>query len=270
MFGEQKYWKRDVDFKKFAGDLTWNFPEQKAGEILILGGNSQNFMTEVKITEFLTKKFSFLNEVRNYFPDSLKSSLPLLSTIDFFSSTESGSFANLPEFTNSLKGKNKKFSAAIFSGDFSKNSATVIAVCELIKNSPEMPTILARDTVDLVSGEMASFIERDNLTLVASMSQLQKVFRGLYYPKMLLLSQPIFPIVETLHKFTLSFPVSILTFHEGKILACRGGEVFSIDIEKTAYSPITLWGGEVAARIAVYSMFNPGQELNALAAAVSD
>ena len=140
---------------------------------------------------------------------------------------------------------------------------------ELIENSPEVPTVIARDGVDLVANEAEKFLLRENVTVVASMAQLQKIFRAVYYPKMLLLSQPIFPIVETLHKFTLSYPVSILTFHEGKILCARNGNVNSVEIEKTAYSPISLWSGEVAARGAVFQMFNPGRELEALVAGIN-
>ena len=33
-----------------------------------------------------------------------------------------------------------------------------------------------------------------------------------------MLSAPLLNIVETLHKFTLSYPITILTFHEGNII----------------------------------------------------
>ena len=38
--------------KKPSDDLSWNIPEQKRGTVNIIGGNSQNFRTEVKIAEF--------------------------------------------------------------------------------------------------------------------------------------------------------------------------------------------------------------------------
>ena len=264
-----KYWKKDLDPKKLAGELSWNFPEQKAGEVVIVGGNSQNFATEVKLAEFLALKFPFLSEIRNFFPESLKKNLPSLPNFSFFPATENGSFRKSCELRNALKIELKDPACAIFVGDFSKNSETEIAVSELIENSPEVPTVIARDGVDLVANEAEKFLLRENVTVVASMAQLQKIFRAVYYPKMLLLSQPIFPIVETLHKFTLSYPVSILTFHEGKILCARNGNVNSVEIEKTAYSPISLWSGEVAARGAVFQMFNPGRELEALVAGIN-
>ena len=258
------YWEKNPDFKKHAEDLKWNFPEQKRGTLKILGGNSSNFSSEVKVAEYLSRHFSFLKEVKNLFPDALKSKFPPLENLDFFKSTESGSFATSPELRRAFDGAD----FGLILGDLSKNSVTEIAVADLINYNPDLPLVITRDAVDLLAPEASQFIERENLFLVASLSSFQKLLRALYYPRPLLLSSPIFPVVETLHKFSLSYPVSILTFHEGKIIAANSGKLATIDLEKTTYSPLTLWSGELAARIAVYNLFNKRQPLESMLASL--
>ena len=258
------YWTKDHDLKKLKDDLSWNFPEQRTGTIKIVGGNSMSFSAEVKAAEFINKSFPFIKDVKNLFPDSLKSKFPPLPNLDFYESTDSGSFANSPELRRSLDGAD----FGLILGDLSKNSVTAIAISEIIKTTPDVPLLLTRDTVDLVAPEAQSFMMQGNLTLVASLGSLQKLLRALYYPRPILLSQPIFPVVETLHKFTLTYPVAILTFHDGKIIAAENGNIATVDIEKTKYSPLSLWNGQLAASIAIYNMFNKNKRLDCMLAAV--
>jgi len=258
------YWTKNPDLKSLKDDLSWNFPERKQGTIKIIGGNSSSFSTEVRVAEFVSKSFPFLKDIRNLLPDSLKSKLPPLPNLDFFESTDSGSFASSPELRRSLDGAD----FGLILGDLSKNSVTAIAISEMIKTTPDVPLLLARDAVDLVAPEASNFINRDNLTLVASMASLQKLLRSLYYPRPILLSQPIFPVVETLHKFTLTYPAAILTFHDGKIICAENGHIATVDIEKTKYSPLSLWNGQLAATIAVYNMFDKNKKIDCMLASV--
>ena len=262
------YWKRVEDNSKLIETLSWNFPEQKQGTVSIIGGNKTSFAPEIRIAEYLLRTFPFLKEIKNYFPDSLKSNLPPLPNISFFPSTESGSFANSPLFLSADESSDKTAHVSLLLGDFSKNSETAIAVANFLKNSSS-PVMLTRDTVDLVLADAETILLHDKLFIVASLAQLQKLFRAIFYPKMLLLSQPIFPVIETLHKFTLSYPTAILTFHEGQIICAKDGRIISIPLEKTQYSPISLWSGELAGKIAVFSLFNPKSPLDCLAAATT-
>ena len=264
MLASAPYWTKNPDLKNLKSDLAWNFPEQRQGIIKIIGGNSSNFSTEVKVTEFLNRSFPFLKEIRNIFPDSIKSKLPPIPTIDFFDSTDSGSFADSPELRRSLDGAD----FGLILGDLSKNSITAIAISEIIKTTPDVPLVITRDAVELIASEASNFFNRDNLTIVASLGSLQKLFRALYYPRPILLSQPIFPVIETLHKFTLTYPIAILTFHEGKIIAASNGNIATVDIDKTKYTPLSLWNGEIAASIAVCSIFNKNKRLDSLLASL--
>jgi len=257
------YWKKaEEDIIKHALDLAWNFPEQRQGVVSIVGGNASAFLSEVKTAEYINKSFTFLKGVKNIFPDALKSKLPPIDSISYFKSTDSGSFASSSEFRHALEDSD----VGLLLGDFSKNSNTSIAVSELIKNSSDIPLILARDSAELVVQEINNFIERDNLFFVTSMASLQKIFRALYYPRPIMLSQPIFPVIETLHKFTLSYKTAILTFHEGKIICAKNGNIVTIDLEKTRFTPVSLWSGELAANLAVFAMFNKQNPLEVMIA----
>lgn len=255
-----KYWKKQE--RPLFSDLEWNFPEQKQGSVSVVGGNVQNFSSVNRASESLIRDFP-IREVFSILPDSLRSKLPPVPSLVYYPSTESGSFRKSPEFLHSLE----KDDFNLLIGDFSKNSETAIAVSEAIKKT-EKPTLLARDTIDLVLNDAADLVMKENLFFVGSMIQMQKLFRAVYYPKVLLLSMPILPVVEALHKFTISYPVTILTFHGGQILVANSGEVISTPLEKTLYSPIGLWSGDLATKIVAFNLFNPNKKLEATAAAI--
>lgn len=250
------YYEKIEDLNKYQ-ELSWNIPEQKSGKISLIGGNSQSFSNIVKNAEILQQKFP-IRDLSIVLPDSLKNKLPPLPNFVFADSTESGSFAK----SDAL---NIAFSSSDFNillGDFSKNSATCVAIADALKTS-ETPTIFARDTIDLLLLEMVNMIEKDNQFFIGTMAQLQKLFRAVYYPKMLLLSMPLMQAIENLHKFTLSYPCTIITFFENQIIVASSGKVVSVPISKTSYTPLLLWDGELAGKIAAMNLFNPEKPLEA-------
>ena len=253
-----EYWTRQ---EKPNPDLLWNLPEQKTGLVTIIGGNASNFSAEIKLTEFLNTLN--LKTVRLCLPDSLKNKLPPLPEIVFAPATDSGSFKKSPELAHVTDSAD----ATLISGDLSKNSATAIAIAEVIKAS-SCPIVLARDSVELVASEMAQLLEQQNLIVTTTFLGLQKILRSIYYPKMLLLSMPLTQAIEVLHKFTLSYPCTILTFHEGQIIIARSGEITTIPIKTTTYSPITLMTGELAAKITTLCAWNPNHLLTNVIAAI--
>lgn len=243
-------------------DLKWNIPERKTGSISIVGGNSENFANIIKSAEFLEKSFP-LEKLNVVLPDSLKSKLPPLDNLVFTASTKSGSFDKSDELDVSLSSSDFN----ILLGDFSKNSATTVALTKALNDS-SVPTVFARDTLDLLSQEMINLVEKEHLFITASMSQMQKFLRAIYYPKMLLLSMPLLQTVEVLHKLTLSYNLTILTFHQEQILIANSGKIIAIPISETTYTPISLWMGDLACKIAGMNLYNPNNELAATAAAL--
>lgn len=266
------YWQKQT--QPLFADLIWNIPTQKIGHAFVVGGNSQNFSTVVRISEFVTKQFPF-SHVVTALPDALRGKLPTLPELELLPSTSSGSLAKsyrLDEFFI-------RSDASLVIGDLSKNAATAVALADAISathhpDESDLPApnsniiVLTRDTIDLLANEMSRILIRPNTILVASMAQLQKVFRAVYYPRMILLSQPLLPAIETLHKFTLTYPATLVTFHQENVIVAHDGKVVTTHIIDTEYSPISLWSGQLAARVMALNAYNPHKLLEATSAAI--
>lgn len=256
------YWQKAK--QPLFTDLTWNLPERKTGRVAVLGGNSQSFSTPVRISEYLARQFP-IQTVATLLPDALRPKLPPLPNLTFFPSTASGSFDRSPALRAALADPD----AALFIGDLSKNSATTIALAEAIRPTPSPLLVLARDSLDALAPEAGNWLNRDHLVIVASLLQLQKLLRAIYYPRMIMLSQPLVPALETLHKFTLSCPVTLCTFHQGQIITAHQGQIITTPLELTTYSPLTLWSGQLAANILALNLYNPNHPLEATTAALT-
>lgn len=273
------YWQKAK--QPLFTDLTWNLPERKTGRVAVLGGNSQSFSTPIRISEYLARQFP-IQTVATLLPDALRLKLPPLPNLTFFPSTASGSFDRSP----ALRAAFADPDAALFIGDLSKNSATTIALAEAIRPAqlkhpadqgttaphsaaPSPLLVLARDSLDALAPEASNWLNRDHLIIVASLLQLQKLLRAIYYPRMIMLSQPLVPALETLHKFTLSYPVTLCTFHQGQIITAHQGQVITTPLELTTYSPLTLWSGQLAANILALNLYNPNHPLEATTAALT-
>ncbi len=243
-------------------DLYWNLPEQKGGVVNVIGGNAQSFRTEVKVAEYIVKNYP-IAAVNTVLPESLKNKLPPVDNFRFLPVTDSGSFEGegLAEMLNMADYN-------LIVGDLSKNAITGKAVSSACGVS-EKPTLIMRDTVDLITENgPEKLLMNDNIILFGSMVQMQKLLRSVYYPKMLLLSQSLIQAVEVLHKFTLSYPVGIVTLHSGQILVAKDGVVKAVPLEKSGYSPIMIWDGELAAKIVALNMYNPNNFVHATVAAI--
>lgn len=249
--------------QKPAPDLTWNLPEQRSGTIKVIGGNSNSFRTEIKTAEFLADNFPVEIPIL-VFPDSLQPKLPDLPKVIYIGSTESGSFAD----ENNLDAIMAATDYNLLLGDLSKNSVTAKAINYCL-DSPGCPTLITRDAVDLIAEYKPEPILMNPQTIFfASMPQLQKLFRTVYYPKVLLLSQSLFQVADALHKFTLSYPTKIITLHNEQILIAESGEVKAVPLDKSGYSPLTFWNGELAAKIVAINLFNPNNFINATLSAI--
>ena len=244
-------------------DLLWNIPEQKTGIVGVIGGNGGSFRTVVKTAEFLSATYP-VKEARMILPDALKGKLPDLPGLVFASSTETGSFKDGEELKTAINA----LDCGILIGDLSKNAVTARAIASAVHSSAK-PLLITRDAVDLVAENLTpELLLNENLTFLTSVAQLTKILGAVYYPRMLTMSQPLTQVAETLHKFTLSYGVKIITLVNGQILVAKNGLVRAVALEKTGFSPITLWGGELAAKIAAVNLFSPGKPIEATLAAL--
>ena len=239
-------------------DLNWNIPERQTGTVNIIGGNAGSFRTEIKIAEYIASIYP-LQEVKVVVPDALRENLPNLSNIVFLPSTDSGGFAESQELISI-------FDVVDFNlvlGDLSKNKITGHAIANAVKDSDKM-LLLTRDAIDVLVDNMPErWLMNENVMILASIAQLQKLLRSVYYPKMLLMSSSLIQIADVLHKFTLSYPVEITTLHNGQVIVAKNGIVKAVALEKTGYSPIMFWNGEVASKIAGMNLYNPSKFIEA-------
>ncbi len=255
------YWQKQV--KPLFADLAWNIPEQKTGSIAVIGGNSQSFSNVIRTSEFLQRTFP-IKQVTAVLPDALRSKIPVVENIAFVGSTASGSIAKSYDLEQHLENSD----AAILAGDLSKNAETAIALAQLLPLSTH-PLFLTRDSIDLLASASTQLLNHPQLFLIGSMLQLQKIFRSVYYPRMILLSQPLLPVLETLHKFTLTYTsTTIVTLHQDNVIVAHSGNISTTHLLGTDYSPISIWSGQLTAKIAALNLFNPHKSFEATTAAL--
>ena len=264
MMNDYSYWKKQGSTPLSAG-IDTERPEQKqfAGRLLIVGGHSGAFFSVAQIAE---KAISFgIGTVRTIMPDILKSKIPAAPETIFAPSAASGSFGKtaLPH----LLAAADQADYILIIGDLGKNAETATVITEFLKMTA-LPTLITRDAIDLVMTDAPTWITKPNLTILATLPQVQKLFRSVYYPKVVTLSMPMNQLVETLHKFTLSYPPAIVTHHQNQIVLASQGDITTTMLSDTSYSPITLWSGALAARIAQLQIWNPTNRTAATATAL--
>ena len=89
---------------------------------------------------------------------------------------------------------------------------------------------------------------------------LQKLFQAVYYPKVLTFSMQLLQLVEAVHKFTITYPITLAVLHKDTMVVAHGGQVTTTPWE----SPMLIWRGTTAARAAAYWGWNERQPLEAV------
>ncbi len=251
------YWQKQ-GLKPLFGEVDMERPEQKryAGKLLIIGGNKGAFFA---VANAMNEAHEMgVGEVRALMPSSLKSQVPSTPEVYFAEAEKSGAFGR--NALNDLLIQAEWAEAVVLIGDMGKNAETTMAFAEFMKQC-EKPLFITRDAVDAVTPDVMNWAMREPETsLLLTMPQLQKLLRTLYYPKVVTLSMPTNQLIETLHKFTLSYELSIVTFHNNQLIVAQHGEVVSEDIKDTEWTQITLWGGALAVQEAVLKLWNPNIE----------
>ena len=239
-------------------DLKWNVPERKQGAVNVIGGNANHFRTEMMVGEFLSKEYP-VEKMNLVLPESLKNKLPPLDNFVFLPATDSGSFAESQELIDAFNAVDFIFLV----GDLSKNKVTGKAMAGACRGIEKM-TLVTRDAVDaLAENEPEKLLMNENLIMMASIPQLIKLLHAVYYPKMLLQSQSLVQVSDVLHKFTLSYPVRIVTLHNEQVLVAENGNVKAVPLGVTGYSPFMFWSGELAAKIVAMNLYNPNSFIKA-------
>ena len=120
--------------------------------------------------------------------------------------------------------------------------------------------LIARDSVDILINSFTELLEKPNITIFASFNQLQKIFKNTFFPKALTFSMQFNNLVDTLHKFTLSYPCQVITLHQDNVAVSLDGEVYSMPISSKInngkVTPLRIWTGEIPAKVISYQIWN--------------
>lgn len=247
------YWHRQEPGKPLYPDIEWSKPEQRSqsGRLGIIGGNKLGF---VGVAEAYSAALAAgVGEVRVLLPDVLRKTIPSSITDTVFGvSTPSGGLSKDADMEmRTLGGWAQQI---LMIGDAGRNSETAIAYEHFLQDYTGQLTI-TRDAVDLVKNSTRLIIERPNTLLVVSFAQLQKLFQGVYYPKILTFSMHLASLVEALHKFTITYPVGIMVLHKDYLIIAHQGEVTTTEWQ----NPMAIWRGSVATKAACYWLWNPNK-----------
>ncbi len=259
---EHTYWHKQTTDTPLYPDIAWSKPEMRsqAGKLAIVGGNKLGFAGVAEA--YGVALDSGVGEVKVLLPDSLKKSIPAsFSHTLFAASNPSGGLAN--NALQDLQALGAWADAVLLIGDAGRNSETAVLYEQFITNY-QGPLTLTRDAIDLVKNNPQLLVERPGTLLVASFAQVQKLFQGVYYPKMLVFSMQLTQAIEALHKFTITYPVTIATLHNDNLLVAHGGEVTTTKWD----NPMAIWRGTTATKAACYWLWNPDKPLEAVTASL--
>lgn len=262
---EQDYWTKQEENKPLYEEVLWNKPEQKskAGKLLIIGGSAHGFRSVVNA--YQTAIESGAGQVKVVLPDKLKKQLPPdFADGIFLPSNDSGGFSlnGLEE----LMGASGWADVILMIGDTGMNSETAVLHQKLLAEA-EKPIIATRDAVDLLLEDAEKTANMKNLNLIMTFAQTQKLFQKVFYPKVLTFSMNLFNLVECLHKFTITYPICITTYHQGNLITAYDGKVAT---QKSPNGQFKIISGEIAAKSATFGLWTHDNPLAATATAFAD
>lgn len=258
-----EYWKRQSPDTPLFPDIAWQKPEQKslAGKLLIIGGNAHGFAAVAQ--SYQDAIAAGAGECRVILPDALKKTIQQ-SAFDcvFVPTNASGGITK--ESFNQLSAAAIWADMLLFIGDAGRNSETAVVYEQLLRTMPDKPAVITRDAIDLLKSITGDLLGRDNTILIVTFAQLQKVFQAVYYPRTLLFSMQLSHVVDALHKFTFTYPATVVTFHQNHIIVAKNGQVSTTPWD----NPMLIWRGSVAAKAATYAMHNHAQIFKAITASL--
>ena len=260
---DHTYWHKQTALAPLFPDIEWNRPEQKtmAGRLAIIGGNKLGFAAVATAYDEADKAGA--GQIRAVLPEGLKKVIPpSISGTTYVPMTTSGGMSKdgIPDLLAAAEWSD----VTLLIGDNGRNSETAIGLEALVLRTAR-PLVITRDAFDSLRQISQQLVDRENTTLVISFAQLQKLFQGVYYPKIISFSMQLQQLVESLHKFTVTYPVTIVTFHQSQLVIAHGGEVVTQDFDE----PMMIWRGSTATKIACYQLWNPKKPYEAAVASIA-
>ncbi len=257
------YWHKQTKGKALYSDIEWQRPETKsmAGKLLIVGGNKLGFAAVAQA--YNDALAAGVGECRAVLPDALKPVIDKFALDCVYVPTNISGGMNKDALTP-LEASAAWADAVLLIGDAGRNSETAILFETFLQRSSK-PALITRDAVDLLRSSTPTLLERPNTTFVLSLAQLQKMLQSVYYPKTILFSMQLTTLVETLHKFTISYPVTLVVFHQNQLVVAHDGNVSTTPWEEV----MMIWRGSVAAKASVYWLQNLNRPFEAITTSIA-
>ena len=256
------YWRKQTTTEPLFPDIEWSKPEQRsqAGKLGIIGGNKLGFAGVAEAYSVATS--AGVGQVRVLLPDVLKKTIPRAITDTMFAPTNiSGSLTKDADAEMATLGA--WADGILLIGDAGRSSETAILYEKFLQDYTGQ-LVITRDAVDLVKNSSQTLVDRQKTLLIVSFAQLQKLFQAVYYPKVLTFSMQLTNLVEALHKFTISYPVSIAVLHRETFIVAHDGKVVTTPWD----NPMMIWRGVTAAKAATYWLWSPSKPLEATSTAI--
>lgn len=257
------FWHKQTAEKPLFPNIEWQRPEQKslAGKLLIVGGNKLGFAAVAQAYSDALQ--AGVGECRVVLPDALKSAVDR-QVFDclFVPSNPSGGMSK--DALPTLHAGTSWADGLLLIGDTGRNSETAITLEALLAESTK-PAIITRDAVDLLRAATPQLLQREHTVLIVTLAQLQKLFQAVYYPKTILFSMQLTTLVETLHKFTITYPSTLVVFHQNQLVVAKNGQVSTTPWDE----PMLIWRGSVATKATVYAVQHPTKTFEALTASLA-
>lgn len=259
---DYSYWKKQTPTEPLFPDIEWSKPEQRsqAGRLAVIGGNKLGFAGVAEAYDVARK--CGVGELRVLLPDVLRKTIPKTMTDVLYAPTNPSGSLNKDALAE-MRAMGEWAQSVFLVGDAGRSSETAILYEEFV-STYKGQLVITRDAIDLLKNSAEAIIDRPDTMLVASFAQLQKLFQAVYYPKVLTFSMQLTNFVEAVHKFTITYPTTIVVLHNGTLVIAHDGEV----VTTPWGNPMSIWRGSVAARAACYWLWNPKKPTQAIATSV--
>lgn len=251
------WWHKQNFDKPLFPDMLWSRPENKnfAGKLLIIGGNLHGFNASAEAYGEALK--AGIGVARVTLPSALSKTVSkIFPEAEFAPSTPSGSFAQqaLGEIMTAAEWAD----GVLLAGDFGRNSETAILLEKFMKEYTGQLTF-TKDAADYFAKSPQELLQRQNTTLVISLSQLQQIAMNARFTTPITFSMGLVQLVDTLHEFTSQHAVNIVTQHVDNFLVATNGQVST-----TKLASQKVWRVHTAAHASTWWLQNPSKPFEAL------
>lgn len=256
------FWFKQTTGQPLFPDLLWSRPEHKAQarKLLIIGGNLHGFAAPAEA--YVTAVKAGAGTVRILLPDSVKKIAgQVLETVDYASSTPSGSFSQ--EALGICLEHASWADGVLLAGDFGRNSETAILLEKFVSKYMG-PLIITKDAADYFLSIPLNVLERSDTTLVLTIAELQKMGVGTGLATPILFSMDLLQLVDSLHFMTTRYPANLVVKHLGNVFVASNGKVSTTKLEKD----LEIWRVSTAAKSSVWLVQNAAKPFEALTTSI--